>query len=113
LADRGALCVAQPASRRAHHRPPGPEGVEAMIRQAIVLLSTVLVGVPWHAAELGHSARSNWSMPQTLVYRDSVAFRGAWTQLFPISSLRPALPAIDFTEYRVLIVASGSRPTGG
>jgi hypothetical protein len=84
-----------------------------MIRQAIVLLSTVLVGVPWHAAELGHSARSNWSMPQTLVYRDSVAFRGAWTQLFPISSLRPALPAIDFTEYRVLIVASGSRPTGG
>lgn len=84
-----------------------------MIRAAILLVAGVLAGVPWHAAELGHSARSNWSAPQTLIYRDSAAFRGAWAQLFPIPSLRPALPAIDFARYRVFIVVSASRPTGG
>lgn len=77
------------------------------------MATMVLGGIPWHAAELGHSARSGWDTAQTMVYRDSAAFRSAWAQLFPIPSMRPALPAIDFEKFRVFIVASGTRSSGG
>ncbi len=83
-----------------------------MIR-AFVVAAVVAAAAPWRAAELGASARSNWTTAQTLVYQDSAAFRGAWAQLYPVPALRPALPAVDFTKSRVLVVAAGNRPTGG
>jgi hypothetical protein len=83
-----------------------------MIRTLIVA-GVITAAAPWHAAELGHSARSSWTTAQTLVYHDSAAFRGAWAQLFPVPTLRPALPAIDFTKSRIFVVAAGNRPTGG
>jgi len=83
------------------------------MRAVFAVAIGAIVAMAWHASELGHSGQSKWDTAQTLVYRDSAAFRGAWTQLYPIASMRPALPAIDFTKYRVLIVAAGNRPTGG
>jgi PrcB C-terminal len=67
----------------------------------------------WHAAELGHSQQAVWASPQTLVYRDSGSFRSAWTQMYPAAGLRPALPLVDFTKWRVIIVAVGTKPNGG
>jgi hypothetical protein len=67
----------------------------------------------WHAAELGHSQVAIWTAPQTLVYRDSGSFRAAWVQLFPVAGLRPAMPAIDFGTWRVIIASVGTKPTGG
>ncbi len=97
----------------AHTAPQLRRAGQTCRRSALLVVTVAVATFPWHASELGHSPRSNWSAPQTLVYRDSAAFRGAWMQLFPAPSLRPALPAIDFAKYRVVIVASGSRPTGG
>jgi hypothetical protein len=87
--------------------------VAHLIRSAILVAAATFIGVPWHATEIGRSPQGKWTTPQTLVYQDSAAFRDAWAQLFPVPSLRPALPAIDFSRYRVFIVASGARPTGG
>ena len=84
-----------------------------MIRGLILTMAALLADTRWHAAELGHSAQSSWSEPQTLLVGDSATFRGAWDQLFPIPSMRPALPAVDFARYRVFVVAAGTRPTGG
>lgn len=67
----------------------------------------------WHAAELGHSQLAIWTAPQTLVYRDSGSFRTAWAQLYPVAGSRPALPAVDFAKWRVIIAAIGTKPTGG
>lgn len=77
----------------------------------------VVAGVPvapnWHAAELGHSQMAIWTAPQTLVYRDAGIFRAAWVQLYPVTGSRPALPAVDFGKWRVIIAAVGNKPTGG
>lgn len=84
-----------------------------VMRGMLLLAAGVIAGAPWHASELGRSARTSWSTKQTLVYHDSAAFRAAWAQLFPIASMRPALPAVDFTKYRAFIVAAGDRGSGG
>ncbi|MGH7593162.1 MAG: protease complex subunit PrcB family protein [Gemmatimonadales bacterium] len=67
----------------------------------------------WHAAELGHGQQAVWTMPQILIYRDSASFRSAWGQLFPAAVSRPALPAVDFAKWRVILIAAGTKPTGG
>ena len=80
-------------------------------------MSLALAGVPpgtsWHAAELGHGESSVWAATATTVYRDPAAFRAGWAQLYPVAAFRPALPAVDFTKWRVVIAAIGTRPTGG
>lgn len=83
------------------------------MRGMLLLAAGAIAGAPWHASELGRSARTSWSTPQTLVYRDNAAFRAAWAQLFPVPSMRPALPAVDFRKYRVFIVTAGNRGSGG
>jgi len=82
---------------------------------ASVLLATASAVLPgdWRARELGHSEQAAWDMAQTLVYRDSARFRAAWVQLYPIAASRPALPLVDFTKWRVLIIVAGTKPTGG
>ena len=67
----------------------------------------------WHATELGHSQQAVWVSPQTLVYRDSGSFRSAWTQMYPVAGMRPALPLVDFTKWRAIVIAVGTKPTGG
>ncbi len=85
-------------------------GVRAAGRLALLCGAAMAT---WRAAELGRSTSSVWSTPQQLTYHDTPAFRTGWTQLFPDASRRPALPAVDFSKWRVLIVAAGDEPTGG
>lgn len=85
-----------------------------MVR-AIGALAAMLTGffAAWHATELGHSPQTGWDAAQTVVIRNAMAFTAAWAQLYPLAARRPARPAIDFSKYRVLIVAAGTKPTGG
>lgn len=80
----------------------------------LVLMSgTVFAAADWRAVELGHGQQSTWATMQNVVVRDTAAFRAAWTQLYPMAASRPALPRIDFRKWRVIVVAAGTRPTGG
>jgi hypothetical protein len=69
--------------------------------------------VPWNVTELGHSTQSAWTAAQTIVVNDTVAFGHAWADLYSAASTRPPMPAVDFAKSRVVVVASGYRPTGG
>jgi hypothetical protein len=80
---------------------------------SLALLCTAAVATSWRAAELGRSVNSAWSTPQVLRYHDAGAFRSAWAQLFLDAGRRPALPAVDFSKWQVVIVAAGAEPTGG
>lgn len=79
----------------------------------VALLCTATLATSWRAAELGRSVNSAWLTPQVIRYHDTGAFRAAWIQLFPDAARRPALPAVDFSKWRVVIVAAGDEPTGG
>jgi hypothetical protein len=87
----------------------GIRGAMAAVYLAIFAAGTT----PWRVRELGHSEIAAWDSSQSVVIRDAVRFRDAWTKLFPVPALRPALPLVDFTKWRVLVVAAGTRPTGG
>jgi len=87
-------------------------GVSGAITAAC--LAFFAAGTPaWRARELGHSEIAAWDSSQNVVIRDAARFRDAWTQLFPVSAQRPALPLVDFAKWRVIVVASGTRLTGG
>ena len=83
------------------------------LRGAALALAAVMATAPWRAVELGRSQQASWTEPHVTAYRDSTAFRAAWIQLFPIGSTRPSAPRIDFRKSRVIIVATGTKPTGG
>lgn len=83
------------------------------VRGAALAFAAVVVTAPWRVVELGRSQQASWTEPHVTAYRDSAAFRAAWIQLFPIGSTRPAAPRIDFRKSRVIIVATGTKPTGG
>ena len=86
--------------------------VKAAYALSLVAISAI-GSAAWHASVLGSSTQGSWTTAQTIVIRDNAAFRAAWSQLYPMAARRPALPAVDFERYRVLIVAAGSKPTGG
>jgi hypothetical protein len=77
------------------------------------LAVTIASGPAWRARELGHSALSGWDSSQTVVVRSPGAFRAAWLKLYPVAALRPALPLVDFSRWRVMFIAAGAKPTGG
>lgn len=83
------------------------------LRGVTLAFAAVLATAPWRAVELGRSQQAAWTEPHVTAYRDSAAFRAGWNQLFPIGSTRPSAPRIDFRKSRVIIVATGTKPTGG
>jgi PrcB C-terminal len=77
---------------------------------AAIVLAAV---APWGAIQLATSVRSGWTDPATVVITDSAGLRSGWARLFEGTSLRPPPPRIAFAKDRVVIVAAGTRPTGG
>ena len=56
---------------------------------------------------------SGLSQPLRMVIRDEATFSKVWTQAFGGMSPIPPLPTIDFRTQQVVVVALGSRATGG
>jgi hypothetical protein len=81
----------------------------------LLAIGAILTAVhsPWHASRLGVSSQSAWTHASVAEAHDSAALGRGWQQLFPLPSLRPALPVIDFTATHVIFIAAGTRPTGG
>lgn len=60
------------------------------------------------------AAQSAYGEPAEVVARDAAAWRAAWNAAWPNSAGgTPAAPAVDFARDMVILVATGSRPTGG
>ena len=68
---------------------------------------------PWRATELGFSTRSAWTAPGTMIIADAATFRRRWNELFAETTGRPPLPGVRFAADRVIMVAAGTRPSGG
>jgi len=47
------------------------------------------------------------------VISDSAAWQAAWSEMFGTLAPQPPAPVVDFAAQSVLLVALGSRPTGG
>jgi hypothetical protein len=83
------------------------------MRLSLLFAMSTVALVAWHASQLGTSTQSSWTTSLTLTIHDAAALRNAWSQMYPVAAQRPALPAVSFDKYRVVIVAAGTRPTGG
>ncbi len=84
-----------------------------VIGYCTVILAAVGRTGPWRAAELGHSNQAEWTTPSVTPIGDAATFKAAWVQLYSVQAFRPAVPAVDFHSWRVILVALGSRPSGG
>jgi len=56
---------------------------------------------------------SGLDRPARLVVRDAVTWRIVWNEIYQRHSPVPSLPAVDFSREAILVVALGSRSTGG
>ena len=56
---------------------------------------------------------SGLTQPLRVAIHDEATFAKVWTQAFGGMSPMPPLPTIDFTAQQVVVVALGSRATGG
>ncbi|HEV7595217.1 MAG TPA: protease complex subunit PrcB family protein [Gemmatimonadaceae bacterium] len=56
---------------------------------------------------------SGFDKPARIVVRDAAAWRALWSQIYVGRAPVPAPPAIDFSREMVVVVALGSRSTGG
>ena len=59
------------------------------------------------------SYNSGFDQPARLVVRDPAAWQSAWQQTFGRQRPVPPLPEIDFSREMVVLVALGSRASGG
>jgi hypothetical protein len=74
------------------------------------------VDIGWSDTGAGHVAHgyySGFTNPARLVIDNTADFRAAWTQAY--TGMSPAVnpPAIDFSRWSVILVASGTHNTGG
>ena len=67
---------------------------------------TTYVGQPTYW-QTGYTERTQ------LVIRDIVSWRAAWATLHARESAAPVLPEIDFSKEMIVLVALGTRPSGG
>ena len=51
--------------------------------------------------------------PATVVIRDPEQWRAAWATIVATHSPKPDLPLVDFTKEMVIVVALGTKPSGG
>jgi hypothetical protein len=59
------------------------------------------------------ASSSGLDKPARIVVRDDVTWRALWSQIYLGSAPVPPLPAIDFSREMIVVVALGSRSTGG
>lgn len=86
---------------------PAPE-------QEPVAAPTATIAMVRLAADSGTFAMSSgYETPATLVIRDSSAWAAAWTTVHAGMEPQPALPAVDFTQEMMALVAVGQQPNGG
>ena len=74
------------------------------------------VDIGWSDAGAGHVAHgyySGFTNPARLVIDNAADFRTAWTQAYTGMSPTVNPPAIDFSRWSVIVVASGTHNTGG
>ena len=74
------------------------------------------VDVGWNDSGAGHVAHgyySGFASPARLVIDNDADWRAAWAQAYAPMGQPPAAPAIDFAHSRVIVVALGTRGTGG
>lgn len=64
-------------------------------------------------AVVGGSEQSSWEEPSEVLITNASSWEAAWTHLHDGVSPPPALPVVDFTSQRVLVVTAGMRPSGG
>jgi len=65
---------------------------------------------PDSGATLAHGFYNSAVDPERAVVADSLTWAAVWAQ---VTSPTSALPAVDFTTYRVLVAALGERSSGG
>ena len=66
------------------------------------------------AADSGTFAmNSGYEAPATLVIRDSSAWAAAWATVHSGVEPQPELPAVDFSQDMLVLVAIGQQPNGG
>jgi hypothetical protein len=74
------------------------------------------VDIGWSDAGAGHVAHgydSGFTQPARLVIDNDADWRAAWTLAYTGMSPTVNPPAIDFSRWSVILVASGTRGTGG
>jgi protease stability complex PrcB-like protein len=63
---------------------------------------------------VAHSFYNGFDQPVRAVIRDDESWQAAWTTLYiGMTPARPAPPAVDFSRSTVILVALGTRSTGG
>jgi len=63
---------------------------------------------------IAHSAYNGFDQSARTVIRDQESWQAAWTTLYiGMTPAPPAPPAVDFSRSTVILVALGTRPTGG
>jgi hypothetical protein len=62
---------------------------------------------------LGQFQQAEWSEPDTIEIGNADAWRDAWARLQGGVTPLPAAPTVDFATERVILVAAGTRPSGG
>ena len=74
------------------------------------------VEVAWSdagAAEVAHQYNSGFTQPARTLIDNQSKWAAAWATLNANSGPKPAVPAIDFNRYTVIVAALGRRNTGG
>jgi hypothetical protein len=56
---------------------------------------------------------SGFDKPARLVVRDALTWQAVWNQIYLLESPVPPLPVVDFSRDMIVVVALGSRSTGG
>lgn len=62
---------------------------------------------------LGQYQQADWSEPDTVEIGNADAWRDAWARLQGGVTPLPPAPVVDFATERVIIVAAGTRSSGG
>lgn len=65
------------------------------------------------ARVLGQVQQAEWSEPDTVEIGTIAAWAGAWARLQGGVTPLPPVPVVDFATERVVVVAAGTRPSGG
>ena len=62
---------------------------------------------------IASESNSGFEESDRRVIRDTIEWASVWARIYEPFSLKPPLPAIDFSKEQVVVAALGSRPTSG
>ncbi|MFN2400652.1 MAG: protease complex subunit PrcB family protein [Gemmatimonadaceae bacterium] len=85
----------------------GPQGPTSAARDTAVPI------VRLRTEPYSFSYFSGMDAPARLVVRDALVWRAVWNQIFRSQSPVPELPVVDFSREMLVVVALGTRNSGG